>query len=68
MHSKEQYTLVWESKHLKRLGNAFEYILNGLMSMAATEALKYTVLAGKCLFHAMQLLWIKTGYCYTSSK
>ena len=21
MHSKEQYTLVWESKHLKRLGN-----------------------------------------------
>ena len=56
MHSKEQYTLVWESKHLKRLGNAFEYILNGLMSMAATEALKYTVLAGKCLFHAMQLL------------
>jgi len=46
MHSKEQYTLVWESQHLKRLGNAFEYILDSLVSAAATEVLKHTVLAG----------------------
>lgn len=44
--SKEKYTLMWESKHLMRLGNAFAYILNSLMSVAATEALKFTVLAG----------------------
>lgn len=44
--SSEQYTLLWESEHLKRLGKAFEYILDSLVSFAATEALKYTVLAG----------------------
>ncbi|XP_078496000.1 transmembrane and coiled-coil domain-containing protein 4 [Ciona intestinalis] len=44
--SREQYSLVWESEHLMRLGNAFEYILEGIMSYAATEALKYTALAG----------------------
>nr|CAB3267017.1 transmembrane and coiled-coil domain-containing protein 4-like [Phallusia mammillata] len=46
LQGREQYCLVWESKHLMRLGNAFEYILDSLVSVAATEALKYTVLAG----------------------
>ncbi|CAK8683718.1 unnamed protein product [Clavelina lepadiformis] len=46
LQGREQYTLVWESKHLLRLGSAFQYIIDSLMSVAATEALKYTVLAG----------------------
>ena len=46
LQSNEQYTLLWESEHLKRLGKAFEYIFDSLVSFAATEALKYTALAG----------------------
>jgi len=46
LQSKEQYALYWESKHLMRLGKAFEYILDTLVSYAAAEALKYTILAG----------------------
>lgn len=46
LQSKEQYALYWESKHLMRLGKAFEYILDSLVSYAAAEALKYTILAG----------------------
>lgn len=45
-HSQEQYYLVWETEHLVRLGSALEYILDSLMSVAANEALKYTVLSG----------------------
>jgi len=45
-NSREQYCLVYESKHLMRLGNAFEYIIDSIMSVAATEALKLTVFAG----------------------
>ncbi|XP_071943959.1 uncharacterized protein [Antedon mediterranea] len=44
--SKEQYTLKWESKYLKNLGDGLEYIMDSVMTMAAKEALKYTVLAG----------------------
>ena len=47
LQSKEQYALYWESKHLMRLGKAFEYILDTLVSYAAAEALKYTILAGE---------------------
>jgi len=32
--------------HLTRLGKALDYIFEGIISMAATEALKYTVLSG----------------------
>ena len=44
--SKEVYTLRWESKYLLELGEALEYILDTVMTLAAKEALKYTVLAG----------------------
>ncbi|XP_072035932.1 transmembrane and coiled-coil domain-containing protein 4-like [Amphiura filiformis] len=44
--SKEVYTLRWESKYLLELGDSLEYILDTVMTVAAKEALKYTVLAG----------------------
>lgn len=47
--SREQYCLAWEARYLMELGNALETILSGLASMAAQEALKYTMLSGKRL-------------------
>ncbi|CAG0882904.1 unnamed protein product [Darwinula stevensoni] len=45
-YSKEQYCLRYESKYLLELGQAMDYLLSFAVSMAAQEALKYTVLAG----------------------
>ncbi|XP_071841344.1 transmembrane and coiled-coil domain-containing protein 4-like isoform X2 [Apostichopus japonicus] len=45
-NSKEIYCLKWESKYLMELGESLEYLLNKVMTIAAKEALKYTVLAG----------------------
>lgn len=45
-NSREIYCLKWESKYLMDLGESLEYILNKVMTIAAKEALKYTVLAG----------------------
>lgn len=42
----EQYCLVWESRFLRDLGSAMASLLDGLVSMMAQEALKYTVLSG----------------------
>ncbi|XP_060930721.1 transmembrane and coiled-coil domain-containing protein 4 [Limanda limanda] len=42
----EQYCLVWESSFLRELGSAMASLLDGLVSMVAQEALKYTVLSG----------------------
>ncbi|XP_048839358.1 transmembrane and coiled-coil domain-containing protein 4 isoform X2 [Brienomyrus brachyistius] len=42
----EQYCLVWESRYLRDLGSALDSLLDGLFSMVAQEALKYTVLSG----------------------
>uniref|UniRef100_A0AAY4EH35 Transmembrane and coiled-coil domain-containing protein 4 n=1 Tax=Denticeps clupeoides TaxID=299321 RepID=A0AAY4EH35_9TELE len=42
----EQYCLVWESRYLRDLGSALDSIVDGLVSMVAQEALKYTVLSG----------------------
>ncbi|XP_037540299.1 transmembrane and coiled-coil domain-containing protein 4 [Nematolebias whitei] len=42
----EQYCLVWESRFLRALGSAMTSLLDGLVSMMAQEALKYTVLSG----------------------
>ncbi|KAM6924924.1 transmembrane and coiled-coil domain-containing protein 4 [Xenentodon cancila] len=42
----EQYCLVWESRFLRDLGSAMTSLLDGLVSMVAQEALKYTVLSG----------------------
>lgn len=42
----EQYCLVWESRFLWDLGSAMISLLDGLVSMVAQEALKYTVLSG----------------------
>ncbi|RVE70152.1 hypothetical protein OJAV_G00061540 [Oryzias javanicus] len=42
----EQHCLVWESRFLRDLGSAMTSLLDGLVSMVAQEALKYTVLSG----------------------
>ncbi|KAK7884819.1 hypothetical protein WMY93_027942 [Mugilogobius chulae] len=42
----EQYCLVWESRFLRDLGSAITTLLDGLVSMVAQEALKYTILSG----------------------
>ncbi|CAN9515835.1 unnamed protein product [Ophioblennius macclurei] len=42
----EQYCLAWESRFLRDLGSAMASLLDGLVSMMAQEALKYTVLSG----------------------
>lgn len=33
----KQYSLRWETKYLMELGEAFDYILNGAISMATQE-------------------------------
>ncbi|XP_074654422.1 transmembrane and coiled-coil domain-containing protein 4-like [Tubulanus polymorphus] len=45
-NSKEQYCLKWESRYLLQMGQAIDYLFNCAVSMAAQEALKYTVLSG----------------------
>ncbi|KAG5838831.1 hypothetical protein ANANG_G00227800 [Anguilla anguilla] len=42
----EQYCLVWESRFLRDLGSALASLVDGLVSIVAQEALKYTVLSG----------------------
>ncbi|XP_030625581.1 transmembrane and coiled-coil domain-containing protein 4 [Chanos chanos] len=42
----EQYCLVWESRFLRDLGSVLDSVWDGLVSMVASEALKYTVLSG----------------------
>lgn len=44
--SREQYYLRYESAYLLELGKAMNLILSFAVSVAAQEALKYTVLAG----------------------
>lgn len=38
---------MWESRFLRDLGSAMTSLLDGLVSMVAQEALKYTVLSGR---------------------
>jgi hypothetical protein len=45
-HSKEQYCLKWEGKYLLQMGQAIDYLFNGVVTVAAQEALKYTILSG----------------------
>jgi len=45
-HSQEQYCIRYESSYLLELGKAIDYFLGFAISMAAQEALKYTLLAG----------------------
>ncbi|KAI5612272.1 transmembrane and coiled-coil domain-containing protein 4 isoform X1 [Silurus asotus] len=42
----EQYCLKWESRYLRDLGSVLDTLWDGLVSMVAQEALKYTVLSG----------------------
>nr|XP_021325708.1 transmembrane and coiled-coil domain-containing protein 4 isoform X2 [Danio rerio] len=42
----EQYCLKWESRYLKDLGSILDSLWDGLVSVVAQEALKYTVLSG----------------------
>ncbi|XP_022100634.1 transmembrane and coiled-coil domain-containing protein 4-like isoform X2 [Acanthaster planci] len=51
--SKEVYCLRWESKYLLALGEALSMILNKMLTMAAKEALKMTVLAGLVVAFAL---------------
>lgn len=44
--SREQYYLRYESTYLLELGKALDLIINFAVSMAAQEALKYTILSG----------------------
>lgn len=48
-NSSEQYSLLYEREHLTEMGQGIDYLLNAVMTGAATEALKYTVLSGKLL-------------------
>ncbi|CAB3404692.1 unnamed protein product [Caenorhabditis bovis] len=45
-HSKEQYTLRYESTYLMRLGNAIEYLMSFAVSVAIQQTLLETALAG----------------------
>ncbi|KAK1801811.1 hypothetical protein P4O66_022466, partial [Electrophorus voltai] len=42
----EQYCLKWESRYLRDLGSVLDSLWDGLVSIVAQEALKYTVLSG----------------------
>ncbi|XP_062871981.1 transmembrane and coiled-coil domain-containing protein 4 [Trichomycterus rosablanca] len=42
----EQYCLKWESRYLMDLGSVLNTLWDGLVSLVAQEALKYTVLSG----------------------
>ncbi|RWS32023.1 transmembrane and coiled-coil domain-containing protein-like protein [Leptotrombidium deliense] len=46
MNSREQYCVRYESSYLLELGRAMDYFLSFAVSMAAQEALKYTILSG----------------------
>lgn len=46
LHSREQYCLRYESAYLLELGHAIDYLFSFAVSMAAQEALKYTILSG----------------------
>ena len=48
-NSREQYALRYESKYMKELGNALEYIAGIGVSAAVKEGLKHTILSGKFL-------------------
>ena len=45
-NSQEQYSLRYESSYLLELGKALNYFIGFAISMAAQEALKYTLLSG----------------------
>lgn len=46
LNSREQYCLRYESSYLLELGHAIDYLFSFAVSMAAQEALKYTILSG----------------------
>ncbi|XP_054155077.1 transmembrane and coiled-coil domain-containing protein 4-like isoform X2 [Oppia nitens] len=46
LNSREQYCIRYESAYLLELGRAMDYFLSFAVSMAAQEALKYTILSG----------------------
>lgn len=46
MNSREQYCLRYESTYLLQLGRAMDYLFSFAVTMAAQEALKYTILSG----------------------
>lgn len=46
LNSYEQYCLRYESHYLRELGKAIDYLFSFAVTMAAQEALKYTILSG----------------------
>lgn len=49
---------MWESRFLRDLGSALASLLDGLVSIVAQEALKYTVLSGQRLFCTLYVLTV----------
>ena len=45
--SNEQYALRFESRYMKEMGNALNYLFRIAVTRATQEALKYTVLSSK---------------------
>ena len=62
----EQYCLVWESRFLRDLGSAMASLLDGLVSMVAQEALKYTILSGRRMVRQKALSLLKGSVFVTS--
>lgn len=64
----EQYCLVWESRFLRDLGSAMTSLLDGLVSIVAQEALKYTVLSGRrmAMHVALGLFCLSKSVCAES--
>ncbi len=52
----EQYCLKWESRYLLDLGSILDSLWDGLVSVVAQEALKYTILSGMSA-------WLMQGKC-----
>lgn len=51
----EQYCLKWESRYLLDLGSVLDTLWDGLVSVVAQEALKYTVLSGELFIYVIEL-------------
>jgi len=68
--SREQYYLRYESAYLLELGRAMDLILSFAVSMAAQEALKYTILAGwyAVLLHKLFKPFITSLFCSSFSQ
>ena len=66
-NSKEQYALRYESKYLKEMGGAMDYLFKVAVTQATQEALKFTVLSSKLIFrfsikYDIETVWLSNGF------